>query len=303
MAFVEWCIPHAVLLNLIDPGYGKRSFQRRGLVWRDVLVRLRGPVVHEVDALVVTLPDPVRSTLDWAYDAGLEAVHRAHEQAGFVLDRYHLLHAARAKNEALGITGMLLYRDGNIIQTLEKEEADRLLELGIYVVGFSYPVVPRGEARIRVQLSAAGFYTTPKIHWDRATGRGHPFYYYAYGAAVSEVIVDTLTGGIDISVGSTLGLAYAQTHPERVSELLLRGIYTLTRSELAWYYQFGVSEMFPDKWERFLAPIPEAERGLLPPVEFVPVAERTGLTQDVLRVWERRYGLPMPHRSPSGHRR
>ena len=48
---------------------------------------------------------------------------------------------------------------------------------------------------------------------------------------------------------------------ERVSELVLRGIYTLTRPELDWYYQFGVSEMFPDKWERFIAPIPEAERG------------------------------------------
>jgi proline iminopeptidase len=42
---------------------------------------------------------------------------------------------------------------------------------------------------------------------------------------------------------------------------VVRGIYTLTRAELEWYYQFGVSEMFPDKWERFLAPIPEAERG------------------------------------------
>ena len=63
------------------------------------------------------------------------------------------------------------------------------------------------------------------------------------------------------SWGSTLALAYAETHPERVSELVLRGIYTLTRAELDWYYQFGVSEMFPDKWERFLAPIPEAERG------------------------------------------
>ena len=63
------------------------------------------------------------------------------------------------------------------------------------------------------------------------------------------------------SWGSTLALAYAETHPERVSELVVRGIYTLTRAELQWYYQFGVSEMFPDKWERFLAPIPEAERG------------------------------------------
>ena len=63
------------------------------------------------------------------------------------------------------------------------------------------------------------------------------------------------------SWGSTLALAYAQTHPNRVSELVLRGIYTLTEAELSWYYQFGVSEMFPDKWERFIAPIPEAERG------------------------------------------
>jgi xanthine dehydrogenase large subunit len=46
----------------------------------------------------------------------------------------------------------------------------------------------------RVQLSAAGFYKTPKIHWDRAAGRGMPFYYFAYGAACAEVSIDTLTG-------------------------------------------------------------------------------------------------------------
>lgn len=65
------------------------------------------------------------------------------------------------------------------------------------------------------------------------------------------------------SWGSTLALAYAQTHPDRVSELVVRGIYTLTKAELDWYYQFGVSEMFPDKWERFCAPIPEGERGAM----------------------------------------
>ena len=46
----------------------------------------------------------------------------------------------------------------------------------------------------RVSLSATGFYKTPDIHWDRATMRGHPFFYFSYGAAVAEVIVDTLTG-------------------------------------------------------------------------------------------------------------
>ncbi len=63
------------------------------------------------------------------------------------------------------------------------------------------------------------------------------------------------------SWGSTLALAYAQKHTNRVSELVLRGIYTVTKAELAWYYQSGASEMFPDKWEKFQAPIPEAERG------------------------------------------
>ncbi|MDB5928703.1 MAG: prolyl aminopeptidase Serine peptidase family, partial [Polaromonas sp.] len=63
------------------------------------------------------------------------------------------------------------------------------------------------------------------------------------------------------SWGSTLALAYAQTHPARVSELIVRGIFTVRRAELLWYYQEGASWLFPDLWEDFLAPIPEAERG------------------------------------------
>ena len=62
------------------------------------------------------------------------------------------------------------------------------------------------------------------------------------------------------SWGSTLALAYAQTHPERASELVLRGIFALRRWELLWYYQHGASLLFPDKWERFLAPIPADEQ-------------------------------------------
>ena len=63
------------------------------------------------------------------------------------------------------------------------------------------------------------------------------------------------------SWGSTLALAYAETHPEHVSELVLRGIYLMTDAEMRWYYQFGVSEMFPEAFERFVAPIAPAERG------------------------------------------
>jgi proline iminopeptidase len=62
------------------------------------------------------------------------------------------------------------------------------------------------------------------------------------------------------SWGSTLGLAYAITHPTRVSGLILRGIFTIRRSEIAWFYQFGASEMFPDAWAGFLAPIAPTDR-------------------------------------------
>ncbi len=62
------------------------------------------------------------------------------------------------------------------------------------------------------------------------------------------------------SWGSTLSLAYAQTHPDHVSELVLRGIYLLSDAEMHWYYQHGVSEMFPERWEALRALIPEQER-------------------------------------------
>ncbi|WP_322999912.1 prolyl aminopeptidase [Castellaniella sp.] len=63
------------------------------------------------------------------------------------------------------------------------------------------------------------------------------------------------------SWGSTLALAYAETHPERVQALIVRGIFLLRQAELRWFYQEGASWLFPDIWESYLAPIPEAERG------------------------------------------
>ncbi|MGI9388120.1 MAG: prolyl aminopeptidase [Methyloligellaceae bacterium] len=66
-----------------------------------------------------------------------------------------------------------------------------------------------------------------------------------------------LLGG---SWGSALSLAYAQTHPDRVSELILRGIFALRRRELEWFYQEGCSWIYPDAFEAFAEVIPEAER-------------------------------------------
>jgi len=63
------------------------------------------------------------------------------------------------------------------------------------------------------------------------------------------------------SWGSTLALAYAQTHPDKVSELVLRGIFMLRRWELEWFYQKGCDALYPDAWETYLNAIPEVERG------------------------------------------
>ncbi|MCF7797271.1 MAG: prolyl aminopeptidase [Lentisphaeria bacterium] len=62
------------------------------------------------------------------------------------------------------------------------------------------------------------------------------------------------------SWGSTLSLAYAQKHPQQVKGLILRGIFLIRKSEIEWFYQEGASRIFPDRWEHYLAPIPQSER-------------------------------------------
>ena len=62
------------------------------------------------------------------------------------------------------------------------------------------------------------------------------------------------------SWGSTLGLVYAETYPERVLGLILRGIFLCRPRDIHWFYQEGASYLLPERWEEYLAPIPEAER-------------------------------------------
>lgn len=108
---------------------------------------------------------------------------------------------------------------------------------------------------------------------QRNCGRSRP--HVADGADLTSNTTDHLIGdmealrdhlGVDRwqvfggSWGSTLGLAYAQAHPDRVTELVLRGIFLLRRSEIDWYYNGGAAHIYPDLWESYLAPIPPAER-------------------------------------------
>ena len=90
----------------------------------------------------------------------------------------------------------------------------------------------------RIQLSAAGFYKTPKIHWDRDSGTGHPFYYFAYGASCSEVSIDTLTGEYVIERSDVLHETGRSLNRAidlgQIEGGFIQGVGWLTTEELVW---------------------------------------------------------------------
>ncbi|MEB3289544.1 MAG: prolyl aminopeptidase [Leptolyngbya sp.] len=93
----------------------------------------------------------------------------------------------------------------------------------------------------------------------------------------------TVFGG---SWGSTLALAYAQTHPDRCNGLILRGIFTLRQKEIRWFYQEGASYLYPDAWEQYLAPIPVSEReDLLSAYYRRLTSEDTNTRLEAARAW------------------
>lgn len=88
------------------------------------------------------------------------------------------------------------------------------------------------------------------------------------------------------SWGSTLALAYAQSHPQHVSELVLRGIFMLRPWEIHWFYQHGASAIFPDRWEQYVAAIPRAERKDLVKAFYRRLTSRNRTTQlRAARAW------------------
>ncbi|MEL6680435.1 MAG: molybdopterin cofactor-binding domain-containing protein, partial [Pseudomonadota bacterium] len=113
---------------------------------------------------------------------------------------------------------------------------DGIVRIGAAEVGFAELVQAAYMARI--SLSATGFYATPKLEWDRFKGRGRPFFYFAYGAACSEVIVDTLTGENRIlrtdilhDVGQSLNPA---VDTGQIEGAFVQGAGWLTMEELVW---------------------------------------------------------------------
>ncbi|MDG2407197.1 MAG: molybdopterin-dependent oxidoreductase, partial [Paracoccaceae bacterium] len=110
------------------------------------------------------------------------------------------------------------------------------VRIGTEVLSFSTFIKQAYMAR--VHLSATGFYKTPKIHWDRATGKGQPFYYFAYGAAVSEVTIDTLTGEYQVDRTDILHDVGRSLNPVldrgQIEGAFVQGMGWLTTEELWW---------------------------------------------------------------------
>ncbi len=101
-----------------------------------------------------------------------------------------------------------------------------------------FPVLVQQAYLARVQLWSDGFYATPGLHWDAATMTGHPFSYFAYGAAVSEVVVDTLTGEWKLLRVDALYDAGKSLNPAidigQVEGAFIQGMGWLTTEELRW---------------------------------------------------------------------
>ena len=95
----------------------------------------------------------------------------------------------------------------------------------------------------RIQLWSDGFYTTPKLHWDRTSMQGRPFFYFAYGAAVSEVLIDTLTGEWKLLRADVLHDVGQSINPAvdigQIEGGFIQGMGWLTSEELYWHPQTG----------------------------------------------------------------
>jgi proline iminopeptidase len=107
------------------------------------------------------------------------------------------------------------------------------------------------------------------------------------------------------SWGSTLGLVYAETHPERVLGLVLRGIFLCRPRDIHWFYQDGASFLFPDYWQDFLAPIPLQERGNLVEAYYARLTGEDEVTRmaaaKAWSLWEGRTATLLPRQSVIDH--
>ncbi|SAL66704.1 xanthine dehydrogenase [Caballeronia arvi] len=143
--------------------------------------------------------------------------------------------AARQLRERLAKFAAEKFGGGTVVATDVRFANDHVIVGG--------DAIPFGEVvqkayLARVQLWSDGFYATPKLYWDQATMQGRPFYYYSYGAAVSEVVIDTLTGEMRVLRADALHDVGASLNPAldkgQVEGAFVQGMGWLTTEELWW---------------------------------------------------------------------
>jgi xanthine dehydrogenase large subunit len=158
--------------------------------------------------------------------------------------------SATAASSGTDLNGMAALDGCNQIKARMAAHAAKMYEVEPHEVAWEFGGIRAGQQFVpfdelatscwmnRVQLSAAGFYMTPKIHWDRDTGRGRPFYYFAYGAACSEVTIDTLTGEYQVDRADVLEDVGRSLNPAidigQVEGGFVQGMGWLTTEELWW---------------------------------------------------------------------
>lgn len=143
--------------------------------------------------------------------------------------------AARQLRERLAAFAAKQYGDGAVDASMVSFGDDRVW---IGSTGVPFGEVVAKAYLARVQLWSDGFYATPKLHWNQATLQGRPFFYYAYGAAVSEVVIDTLTGEMRTLRVDALHDVGASLNPAldigQVEGAFIQGMGWLTTEELCW---------------------------------------------------------------------
>jgi xanthine dehydrogenase large subunit len=158
--------------------------------------------------------------------------------------------SATAASSGTDLNGMAALNGAEQIKARMEAHAARIYEVEPKDVHWEFGGIRAGKQFVpfkqlaescwmnRVQLSASGFYATPKIHWDRASGRGHPFYYFAYGAAVAEVTIDMLTGEYQFDRADVLEDVGHSLNPAidlgQVEGGYIQGCGWLTTEELWW---------------------------------------------------------------------
>ena len=118
---------------------------------------------------------------------------------------------------------------------------------------FAFAQVAAWAYQARISLSSTGFYATPKITWDRVQGRGRPFLYFAYGAAVAEVVIDTLTGENRILRADILHDTGTSLNPAidigQIEGAFVQGAGWLTTEELVWTAKGALSTHAPSTYK------------------------------------------------------